>query len=225
MQSNIIYNAQVDEIRKTANGTRVIYRDSGGVSRTLDSDYCVCTIPATVLRGIANDFSAAHRAAINSFNYTPAGKLAFQARRFWEQDHNIYGGISWTTQDITQIWYPNNALGTANGVLIGAYLFGGAAGSQFAALTPQQRIDSVLNHGSALHAELPGESGRGISVAWSKVPFQLGAWGVSAPGVLLNADDRLYLAGEHLSILQGWQEGAILSAYHAIDGIVTRDTA
>ncbi len=224
VQNNIVYNAEVEEIRKTANGARVIYRDVGGISRTLDSDYCVCTIPATVLRNIASDFSAAHQAAIGSFNYTPAGKLAFQSRRFWEQDHNIYGGISWTTQDITQIWYPNNNLGNANGILIGAYLFGGTAGSQFAALTPQQRIDTVLNQGAALHADLPGESGRGVSVAWSKVPYQLGAWGTSTPGVLLNPDDNLFLAGEHLSILQGWQEGAILSAYHAIDGIVTRDT-
>jgi len=62
-------------------------------------------------------------------------------------------------------------------------------------------------------------------VSWLKVPFQLGAWGTSAPGVLLTADENIFFAGEHLSILQGWQEGAILSAYHAIDGVVTRDTA
>ena len=36
--------------------------------------------------------------------------------------------------------------------------------------------------------------------------------------------ESIFFAGEHLSILQGWQEGAILSAYHAIDGIVARDT-
>jgi len=29
--------------------------------------------------------------------------------------------------------------------------------------------------------------------------------------------------GALVSILQGWQEGAILSAYHAINGIVTTD--
>jgi monoamine oxidase len=35
----------------------------------------------------------------------------------------------------------------------------------------------------------------------------------------------MFFAGEHLSILQGWQEGAILSAYHAIDLVVARDTS
>ena len=61
------------------------------------------------------------------------------------------------------------------------------------------------------------------TVSWPKVPFQLGAWGTSAPGVLLTPDENIFFAGEHLSILQGWQEGAILSAYHAIDQVVARD--
>jgi len=39
----------------------------------------------------------------------------------------------------------------------------------------------------------------------------------------LTPDENIFFAGEHLSILQGWQEGAILSAYHAIDQVVARD--
>ncbi|MGH8167647.1 MAG: flavin monoamine oxidase family protein, partial [Woeseiaceae bacterium] len=184
-----------------------------------------CTIPATVLQNIANDFSSAHAAAIDSFAYTPAAKLAFQSRRFWEQDHNIYGGISWTTHDITQIWYPNYAFGKANGILIGAYPFGGAAGDLFAAQSPGERINSSIAAGMDLHTGYDSEVSRGISVAWAKVPFQLGAWGISEPGILLTADGNIHFAGEHLSILQGWQEGAILSAYHAIDAVGARDSA
>ncbi|MDZ7645485.1 MAG: FAD-dependent oxidoreductase [Woeseiaceae bacterium] len=223
--ADITYEAVVSEIRKTAGGARVVYSVRGGAAQSLDADYCVCTIPATVLRNIATDFSASHASAIANFVYTPAAKLAFQSRRFWEQDHNIYGGISWTTQDMTQMWYPNSNFGAANGIVVGSYIFGGAAGTRFAARTPQQRIDTTMAQAASLHPALTGEATRGISVAWSKVPFQLGAWGTSTPGVLLDADDSLFLAGEHLSILQGWQEGAILSAYHAIDGIVTRDSA
>ena len=58
---------------------------------------------------------------------------------------------------------------------------------------------------------------------WKKVPFQLGGWGTSNPSVLLTPDENIFFAGEHLSILQGWQEGAILSAYSAVDAIVQRD--
>ena len=36
---------------------------------------------------------------------------------------------------------------------------------------------------------------------------------------LLEPDGPIYLAGEHLSNLTGWQEGAILSAHRAIEKI------
>lgn len=48
---------------------------------------------------------------------------------------------------------------------------------------------------------------------------------MSDPAVPSSADGNFFCAGEHLSILQGRQEGAILSAYQAIDGVVMRDTA
>lgn len=222
--ADLITEAQVTEIRKIANGTRVVYRDRFGTITSLDADTCVCTIPATVLRNIPNDFSAAHQAEISSFLYSTAGRIAFQSRRFWEQDHNIYGGISWTTQDITQIWYPNSGFGQNSGILVGAYIFGGPAAANFANLSPQQRIDTAIAEGVNIHPELSAEATHGFSVFWPKVPFQLGAWGTSSPATLLTGDDNIFFAGEHLSILQGWQEGAILSAYHAIDLIVARDT-
>lgn len=223
VQRDIVFNAIVTQIRKIADGVRIHYTESG-TPLALDADYCVCTIPATVLRDIPNDFAPAHRSAIANFSYAPAVKIAFQSRRFWEQDHNIYGGISWTTQDITQVWYPNYGFGRANGVVLGSYIFGGAAGNAFSALSAQARLDQTLAQAAALHAEFGSEASRGISVAWSKVPFQLGAWGVSDPGILLTPDENIFFAGEHLSILQGWQEGAILSAYRAIDLVVQSDT-
>jgi len=218
--ANLIRDAEVTEIRKIASGVRINYTRLGTPTQ-VDADFCVCTIPATVLRNIANDFSAAHVSEIASFNYAAAGKIAFQSRRFWEQDHNIYGGISWTTQDITQIWYPNSSFGRTSGIIVGSYIFGGQAGTNFANLSPQQRISTALTQGANLHPEMSAEAGRGISVAWPKVPFQLGAWGVSTPQTLLTPDGSIVFAGEHLSILQGWQEGAILSAYHAIDLVVS----
>ncbi len=217
--NDLITEAQVTEIRKITNGVRITF-DRLGTPTQLDADFCVCTIPATVLRNIPNDFSAAHQSEIANFNYSAAGKVAFQSRRFWEQDHNIYGGISWTTQDITQIWYPNSGFGQDNGILVGAYTFGGSAGVNFANLSPQERINMAVLQGGNLHSEMSTEVGRGISIAWPKIPFQLGAWGTSSPQTLLTPDEKIVFAGEHLSILQGWQEGAILSAYHAIDRVV-----
>ncbi len=220
---DIIYDAIVTEIRKITDGVRIQY-DRLGTPLSMDADYCLCTIPAPVLAGIPSDIAASHRTAIANFSYSSAAKIAFQSRRFWEQDHNIYGGISWTTQNITQIWYPNNGFGRTDGVIVGSYIFGGPAGDNFASRTPQSRINTTIAQADVLHPEFSTEAGRGISVAWPKVPFQLGAWGVSDPGILLTPDGNIFFAGEHLSILQGWQEGAILSAYHAIDLVVQRDT-
>ncbi len=220
---DIIYEAEVTNIQNIAGGVQINY-DRIGNPMSLNADYCICAVPATVLRSIANNFAASHRDAVDNFAYTAAGKIAFQSRRFWEQDHNIYGGISWTTQDITQIWYPNNGFGQANGVVVGAYLLGGPAGNNFANQALQTRIDTTVTQASVLHPEFGAEAIHGISVSWLKIPFQLGAWGVSDPGILLTPDGNIFFAGEHLSILQGWQEGAVLSAYHAIDLVVARDT-
>jgi monoamine oxidase len=221
--NNIVYQAVVTEIRKTENGTRVVYADRFGTPTTMDADYCVVTIPAPVLATIANDFSAAHQAEVAGFQYSSAVRIAFQSPRFWEQDHNIYGGISWTDQDITQIWYPNYGFHRTNGIIIGAYIFDGPSGAAFTGLGPQQRIDTTLSQASNVHAQMTGLAMHGISIAWSKVPFQMGGWGTSDASVLLAADDNIFFAGEHLSLLQGWQEGAIQSAYFAIDGVVDRD--
>ena len=219
---DIIYQAIVTEIRKIANGVRVVY-DGGGVSQSIDADYCVVTIPAPVLANIANDFAAGHQAEIDTFQYSSAVRIAFQAPRFWEREHNIYGGISWTDQQITQIWYPNNGFGDDNGIVLGAYIFGGQPGDTFTSRSPAQRATNAQNQAANVHPQFATQATNGISVAWKKMPWVRGGWGTSSPATLLTADDRIFFAGEHLSILQGWQEGAILSSYHAIDGIVTRD--
>jgi monoamine oxidase len=222
---NILYELVVTGIRNSGAGIEIDFEPASGAAGSMQADYCICTLPATVVRSISNNFSTAHRNAIAGFQYSQSGKLAFQARRFWEQDHNIYGGISWTDQDITQVWYPSASLGSNQGIVLGAYTFGDGAGDRFADMTPQQRIDEGQRQAQALHSEFAGETRNGISVAWPKVPFQLGAWGVSDPGVLRQADAQVYFAGEHISDLQGWQEGAVLSAYHAVNAIVERDSA
>ena len=221
---NIIYQAVVSQIRKTGSGGRIVYQDQTGSDVSVESDYCICTIPATVLKNIDADFSAVHQNEIDNFQYTKACKIAFQSRRFWEQEHNIYGGISWTNQNITQLWYPNSGFGRDQGVIVGAYTFSNNAGDSFATMNPQQRLNAGITQANQLHPQYGNEVTNGISICWPKVPFQLGAWGASPANNLLNADGNIYFAGEHLSNLKGWQEGAILSAYHAVNAIVERDT-
>ena len=59
--------------------------------------------------------------------------------RFWENE-GIYGGISWTLQDIQQIWYPAHGIHRKKGVVLAAYTFDPDAGEKFARLAPADRI-------------------------------------------------------------------------------------
>jgi monoamine oxidase len=227
----IIYRAQVTALRRTDTGARVIWRDEQtSAEQTTEAPLVVVTIPLSVLRGIAADFAPATRAAITAADYVPAGKVAFQAeRRFWELDDRIYGGISWTSRDITQIWYPTAGIHQAKGVLVGAYIWSQKLGNAFAAKNPQQRLTDALADGEALH---PGASrwlARGVAVAWKKVPYSAGAWAEwSSPAriahypVLLKGDGPFLFAGEHMSWINGWQEGAVQSAHQTLADIAAR---
>ena len=85
----------------------------------------ICTIPLSVLKSIPADFTPPVKEAIatGAALYSPAVKVAFEApRRWWETDQQLYGGISWTDRDITQIWYPSHGFHGRKGVLLGAYI-------------------------------------------------------------------------------------------------------
>jgi monoamine oxidase len=221
----ITTHAEVTALRRSGDGARVEWRDTRtGAAAALEADYVICTIPLTVLRGIDADFSAEVAAAISGAYYVPAGKIAFQAeRRFWELDEQIYGGISWTTGDITQIWYPSAGLGQPKGILVGAYIWSDFEGMGFAAKTPEQRAVDALAEGGQVHANYARHLGLPVSVAWPNIPWNRGGWCEWSREdrrgpyrTLLAGDGPFLFAGEHMSWLTGWQEGAVLSAHEAI---------
>jgi monoamine oxidase len=97
---------------------------------------------------------------------------------------------------------------------------------RFGALSPSERNRTAIASGAKIHPDYAKHVGRGVSVAWHKVPYSLGAY--SRPTydadykVLLEPDGPVHFAGEHLSHLNGWQEGAVLSAQAAVAGIDAR---
>jgi monoamine oxidase len=145
-------------------------------------------------------------------------------RRFWEEDDHIYGGHSFTDQDISLVSYPNNHLfGDGPAVVLGAFAReNGAYG--LASMTPEERIEAALTQGSVFHPEsYRKEFLTGASVAWSRVPWTLGCcarWNEATRKehyqTLVAVDDRIVLAGEHASYVGCWMEGALLSSLDAI---------
>jgi monoamine oxidase len=225
----IRFNSVVTSIRRVGERqSRVTYRNRvTDVIRVIDADFVLVTVPLPVLATIPSDFSARHKRAISSADYVPAGKVAFYAkRRFWEEDDQIYGGISWTTQEITQMWYPSYGIHARDGVIVGAYIWSDGPGNKFSKNSPAERIRQAMDQGARLHRDYSSEVSKGVAVSWINVPFSMGGWcnwsdsvkRESFP-VLLEPDGPLLLAGDHVSDLPGWQEGAIRSAHKAIETI------
>jgi monoamine oxidase len=216
LQEEIFYGVEITAIRRAGQRVRLEGR-AGEEEGAIEVDYAIITIPPTVLRSIDNDFSAPVRTAISQVQVATPTKIAFQSPRFWESEDDIYGGISWTDPEILQIWYPSSGFGNAQGILVGSYLFGGSDAQTFAALSPAQRIERALVYGEQLHPQYRSNLSRGLSVAWQKVPYSAGGWAVSNPApVLQQADGPFLFAGDHLSYLPGWQEGAVISSMQAL---------
>ena len=233
----IRYESAVEEImNQSAGGVRVAYSYRGAMMEPFDADYAICTIPATVLNDIPNNFSMATQDAIADTPYDSAVKIAFQAKsRFWEDMRDIYGGISWSNfggdRDVTQIWYPANGYHLDKGIILGAYIFGvpgfdQASALSFAAMSPSQRLEAAIEAGERIHDGYYRDNVEaGVSRAWSEVPFQKGSWpdfGKVPVAQLSEPDGGVYFAGDLTSALSGWQEGSALSALAAVDAIQMR---
>ena len=91
------YSSPVTEIRKTATGVRVSYTQ-GGATKQVEAAYCIAAMPFSMLKKIPNDLSAPFKKVVDESTMGGAYKIAWESRRFWEQDYNIYGGLSFVAQ-------------------------------------------------------------------------------------------------------------------------------
>ncbi|OAX64829.1 flavin monoamine oxidase [Xanthomonas translucens pv. arrhenatheri] len=229
----IRYNARVTRIDQDAHGVSVAYQDGNGSEQLAKADWCVCTIPLSILSRISLAVGEKMAAAIGQVPYAASVKVGLQfKRRFWEEDEAIYGGISYTDLPITLISYPSTGFQSAGkGVLLGAYVWGLEA-FEFTSMTPPQRVAKALEYGTQLHPQYPREFDNGIAVGWHRVPFTHGCFGVWSDAAraehyenLCRIDGRIALAGEHASYIPAWQEGAITSALDAIGRLHRRVVA
>jgi monoamine oxidase len=227
--NRIVYRAAVREIRLSERGVWAIYTDADGRPRRVDADYCVCTIPLPVLSDIQKDLSQPVQAAISATRYDGAGKVGLQfKRRFWEQDDEIYGGRSWTSQDVGQIIYPSHGFVSGKGVLVGYYLdFGGTMRERLPAEV--QRL--ALEQGSRIHPQYTAEFETGFSVSWHRVPWSRGSWrsessaAHAALAALRQPDGRVHFAGDYMTNMSSWMQGAFESAREVATTIHSRALA
>jgi monoamine oxidase len=224
-------NTEVRAIHNQAQGVAVTVRDrSTGKQQVLTADFAITTFPLPVLAQVENNFSPAVRTAIGAVEYDTASKIAWQADRFWETDANIYGGISVVKHETGLIWYPSGGFHKKTGVLVGCYNISQAA-RDFTAQPLAAQFASSRGVIDRVHPGRGAELQRPVSVAWHKVPYSLGSWvhwatQAEREYTLLNQPDgQVHFAGEYLSQIGAWQEGAALSAHHAVAAIAARVAA
>jgi monoamine oxidase len=232
-------NTPVSAIRRSGSRVRI---EHGPGKQMIEADYCICTLPLPVLARIPGDFSPAKKAAIAAAPpYLHSVKLAFESPRFWESDDNIFGGLAWTDRANENVLYPSAGIGTAKGVIVGAYCAGWTRQENpdaFAALSHEERMRISRDSIEALHPERSRLLSKGVTVAWGLTPYSEGVgaqWGDPDFGgnvdrgpvyaELIKPEGPIVFAGEHLSYQPMWQEGAATSAHEALKLVSAMATA
>jgi len=117
----------------------------------------------------------------------------------------------------------------AKGTLVGAYIWSEDVGNAFAARPLPKRLSDTLDDVAHLHPQAPKSLGQGVSVSWKNIPYTRSGWAdwsrqarATQFPTLLKGDGPYLFAGEHMSFITGWQEGAVRSAHKVLADIGER---
>ena len=167
------YDAAVTAMHNTAGGVEIRYTQ-GGAAKTISADYCICALPLTTLRKIDNNLDAPYKKVIDECTYAHAYKIAWESRRFWEQDHNIYGGLEFCNVGCSPIWFPSAGLFSDRGVVVSGY--SDELNSPFAALSLPAKFAESRKSIERLHPGHGGELEKPMYVGWGGMSWNEGSW-------------------------------------------------
>jgi monoamine oxidase len=235
------YGARVVSVDRVNNKLCVTYRDAGGYERVVQAaDRVIFAIPFPMLRhmNIVSWFSSGKQRAIQSLNYSAAGKILLQCRRQFWRDEGINGGRSQTDLPIRAVWYPSgikdqdpNYAGSGAdqqakkpGVLLASYTWGSDA-ERWSYMSPEERVRQAIVELGEIHPIIRDEHviEGGTSVMWHNEEFAGGAFALFNPyeeeysEVLHEPECQLiHFAGEHTCPrYHRWIEGAVDSGLRA----------
>lgn len=224
LKDRIRFGAAVLRIEQDDKKVRAIAKLKSGDTQVFEADRLICTIPFPALRGIetAPAFSAAKRRAINELVYDTVVRTAMQCRtRFWEKDGTNGFGHSDTPQ---QFWHFTHDQPGPRGLLM-SYI-SGPIGELVGDMEPEKRDRFIIDEMDKAHPGLKTQLENLYVKVWHKDPWTKGALGFGGPGqmtsLMLGAEKpegRVHFAGEHLSRLQGWMQGALESGLRAANEV------
>ncbi|SNT27592.1 monoamine oxidase [Granulicella rosea] len=219
----IQYGCPVTEIRKTSTGVKIGYL-KGGKPAAIEAAYCVCAMPFSILKKIPNDLSAPFKAVIEGSGMGLSSKTAWESKRFWETDYNIYGGLSFLAAGPSPVWYPSARLMHPTGIVVAGYMDERQIPG-YQALSLENKFAASRAQIEKLHPGHGKELRNPVFCGWGRVKWNEGSWietyggGPDGYNTVIEPDGPIYLAGDTISHIVGWQEGAALSARRAVDMI------
>ncbi len=224
----IIYNAPITSFKRTGpeKGVEVTYMQKG-VEKTIKADYMVNAMPLPIIKKMKQDLSPAYMESINGATYASSYKLAWESRRFWEKDYNIYGGLSFRAPGpTTVIWYPSARLMSEKGIIVTGYedelIFG------WEKLSMDEKFATAKKQLEKIHPGHSQELTKPIICMWRHIPYNEGSWirgyggGDKGYQTLLQPDGPIFFAGDHTSHVVGWQEGAASSGRRVVQMLSDR---
>jgi monoamine oxidase len=177
----------------------------------------------SILKKIEVNLSPGMAAAVQSTGHASVAKMGLQmGRRFWEEDEGIFGGHLWSRSlQLGEFSYPCYDYFADKGVLLGYY--GSSLQAGLNDMPVRGRIEHVLTQASKVHPQMREEFEHAYCVWWEKVEFSEGAYGRS-PGeellaTLSQPDGRFYIGCAGASEDPAWLEGAVTSAWRAVEGL------
>jgi monoamine oxidase len=219
----------VQKIELLPAGVRVDYLEKGK-DRSVSADYVLNCIPSHILAGLTHNFPAQYATALAAIPRGKLFKIGHQcSERFWEKEF-IFGGISWTTQDLTQMWYPAHGINGRKGVILGSYTFADELGDRWSGMPHAQRIETSIEQAEKLHPGFRKYVEKSVSIPWQNMQHMQGCAASWTPELYAQYFRTVqapagnhYMIGDQISYSPGWQVGAMHSAFHAISDIDRRE--
>jgi len=209
------YSSPVKSFKRTAKGVSVTYTQ-GSAEKNIEATYCIIALPFEILKKLDNDLAQPQKDAV--MKSTPAGyyKVSWESRRFWEQDYNIYGGLGWVMQGPSPLWYPSANLMSETGVFVAGYAE--EQGTPFFSMSLEEKFAESKKSVEKLHPGHGAELKNPVYFGWRHMKWNEASWirswgnGRSGYTALVAGDGPYYFAGDTVSNVNAWQEGAALSA-------------
>ena len=193
----------------------------------LDADFCLITVPFSVLKSIAIEPALAglQKEAVDQLPYTAITKFYLKPRHpFWDDD-----GLPvsmWTDTRIERVFPNRDSQGQ---VLSLTVWVDGANAITLDAMAEEEQIDTVLSELARIRPATKGALEPVSTISWGRDPWARGAYAHYAPGQVTRLKSamaepwqRLHFAGEHTAVTSPGLESAIESAQRATSEIIIR---